>query len=133
MISTKGRYAIRLILDLAEINSDTPVPLETIAQRQEISKKYLENIVKMLVKEKLVTATSGKGGGYLLTREAKDYTILEILKVTEGSLATVACLEEGATDCPRSNKCKTLSMWKGYSDLVNDYFANITIQDLLNQ
>lgn len=131
MVSTKGRYAIRLMIDLAEQNSNTPVPLDSIANRQDISKKYLESIVKQLVNGKLVKGASGKGGGYYLTRKPEEYTIIEILRLTEGSLATVACLEEGATECPHVSSCKTLSMWKGYDKLTNDYFSKITIQDLL--
>lgn len=131
MISTKGRYAIRLMIDLAEQNSDTPVPLDAIALRQDISKKYLESIVKLLVTGKLVKGTSGKGGGYFLTKSPEEYSIIEILKLTEGSLATVACLEDGAEECPHATKCKTLSMWKGYDKLTYDYFSKITIKDLL--
>lgn len=131
MISTKGRYAIRLMIDLAEQNSATPVPLDTIAARQDISKKYLESIVKLLVTGKLVKGASGKNGGYSLTRKPDEYTIMEILKLTEGSMATVACLEEGAEECPRMEKCKTISMWRGYDNMVNDYFSKIKITDLL--
>lgn len=131
MISTKGRYAIRLMIDLAEQNSDTPVPLDSIATRQDISKKYLESIVKLLVIGKLVKGASGKNGGYFLTRKPDEYTIMEILKLTEGSMATVACLEDGAEECPRLDKCKTVSMWRGYDNMVNDYFSKITIKDLL--
>lgn len=132
MISTKGRYAIRLMIDLASQNSNTPVPLDSIAQRQEISKKYLENIVKILVAGKLVKGTSGKGGGYFLTKKPENYNIYDILLLTEGSLSTVACLEKGAEKCSRRNKCHTINMWKGYNELVKDYFSKITIADLLN-
>lgn len=131
MISTKGRYAIRLMIDLAEQNADTPIPLDAIASRQDISKKYLESIVKLLVTGKLVKGTSGKGGGYFLTRKPEEYTVYEVLRLTEGSLATVACLEDGAEKCPREEKCKTISMWKGYDKLVKEYFTNITIKDLM--
>ena len=131
MISTKGRYAIRLMIDLAEQNSEVPVPLDSIALRQAISKKYLESIVKLLVAGKLVKGASGKHGGYSLIRKPEEYTILEILKLTEGSMATVACLEDGAEECPRIDKCKTISMWRGYDELVNDYFSKITVKDLL--
>ena len=131
MISTKGRYAIRLMIDLAEQETGDPVPLDTIATRQDISKKYLESIVKLLVTGKLVKGASGKKGGYCLTRKPEEYTILEILRTTEGSMATVACLEEDAEPCPRADKCKTVSMWKGYDNLVTDYFSKITIKDLL--
>lgn len=131
MISTKGRYAIRLLIDIAEQNSPSPVTLDAIADRQQISKKYLESIVKMLVKDKLVKGASGKGGGYLLTRKPEEYTIYEILRVTEGSMATVACLEEGAPECPLKSSCKTVNMWSGFNELTKDYFSKITIKDLL--
>lgn len=131
MISTKGRYAIRLLIDIAEQNSPSPVTLDAIADRQQISKKYLESIVKMLVKDKLVKGASGKGGGYLLTRKPEEYTIYEILRVTEGSMSTVACLEEGAAECPLKSSCKTVNMWSGFNELTKDYFSKITIKDLL--
>ncbi len=131
MISTKGRYAIRLMIDLAEQGSSRPVPLDEIAERQDISKKYLESIVKLLVHGKLVKGTSGKGGGYFLTRNPEEYTVFEVLNMTEASLSTVACLTEGAVNCPHSSKCQTLDMWKGYDKLTYDYFSNITIKDLM--
>lgn len=131
MISTKGRYAIRLMIDLAEQDSNTPVPLDAIATRQDISKKYLESIVKELVKGKLVKGTSGKGGGYFLTRKPEEYTLYEILTLTEGSLATVACLSEGADECPRRESCKTLPLWSDYNNLIKDFFSSRTIKDLL--
>lgn len=131
MISTKGRYAIRLMIDLAEQGSSKPVPLDAIAERQDISKKYLESIVKLLVQGKFVKGASGKGGGYFLTRLPEEYTVFEILTLTESSLATVACLSDGAVECPHSSKCQTLDMWKGYDKLTYDYFSNITIKDLL--
>lgn len=131
MISTKGRYAVRLMIDLAEQHSNTPVPLDAIATRQNISKKYLESIVKILVTGKLVKGTSGKGGGYFLTREPSEYPIIEILQLTESSLATVSCLEKGAEKCPHEDKCQTISMWRGYDELTHNYFSKISIQDLL--
>ncbi|MGN0400948.1 MAG: RrF2 family transcriptional regulator [Acetatifactor sp.] len=131
MISTKGRYAIRLMIDLAEQNSETPVPLAAIAARQDISKKYLEAIAKSLVAGKLVKASSGKGGGYSLVRKAEEYTIWEILKLTEESMSSVACLMDGAERCPREKNCQTISMWRGYDKMVREYFSNITIKDLL--
>lgn len=134
MISTKGRYAIRLMIDLVEqanINEvPNPTPLDDIAIRQGISKKYLESIVKMLVNGKLVKGTSGKGGGYILTRKPEDYNVYEILRLTEGSMATVACLENNADLCPRQDKCKTVSMWRNYDQMVQDYFSKILISDL---
>lgn len=131
MISTKGRYAIRLMIDLAEQNTDKPTTLDAIATRQDISKKYLESIVKSLVAARLVKGTSGKGGGYFLTRKPEEYPVYEILLITEGSLSTVACLEDGAEKCPREEKCKTISMWRNYDRMVKEYFSGISIRDLL--
>lgn len=131
MISTKGRYSIRFMIDLAEQPEGTLVPLEDIAARQEISKKYLETVVNLLVKAKLVKGASGKGGGYKLLRKPQEYTVGEILKITEGTLATVACLEEDAEVCPRGKLCKTLPMWKKYDQIVHDFFYHITIDDLV--
>ena len=110
MISTKGRYAIRFMIDLAEQGTDKPIPLDESASRQDISKKYLELIAKILVKGKLVKGTSGKGGGYRLMRRPEEYTVGEILELTEGTLATVACLDMDAEQCPRKSFCKTLPM-----------------------
>ena len=132
MISTKGRYAIRFMIDLAEQPTDTPVPLDEISARQDISKKYLEIAVKLLVTGKLVKGTSGKGGGYRLLRSPDEYTIGEILELTEGTLATVACLKDDAEVCPRQDFCKTLPMWKKFDSIVHDYFFNITIADLIS-
>lgn len=132
MISTKGRYAVRFMIDLAEQSTDTPVPLDETAGRQEISKKYLETIVKILVKGKLVKGTSGKGGGYRLIRRPEEYTIGEILELTEGTLATVACLEADAEQCPRKSICKTLPMWRKFDHIMHNYFFNITLANLVN-
>lgn len=132
MISTKGRYAIRFLLDLAEQPANQPVPLDEIANRQDISKKYLESVVKILVTAKMVKGTSGKGGGYLLLRKPEEYTIGEILRTTEVSLASVACLMDNAEPCPRVNNCRTLPMWRKFDSMVNDYFDGITIADLIN-
>lgn len=131
MISTKGRYAIRFMIDLAEQPEGNAIPLDDIARRQDISKKYLESIVKLLVTGKLVKGTSGKGGGYRLLRKPEEYTIGEILTITEGSLATVACLDHDAEKCPREAFCKTLPMWKKYDAMVHDFFYGITIADLV--
>lgn len=132
MISTKGRYAIRFMIDLAEQPTDMPVPLDEISTRQDISKKYLEIVVKLLVTGKLVKGTSGKGGGYRLLRRPEEYTIGEILELTEGTLATVACLKNDAEVCPRQDSCKTLPMWKKFDSIVHDYFFNITLADLIS-
>lgn len=132
MISTKGRYAVRLMIDLAQQHSTQPVPLDTIANRQGISKKYLESIVKILVTGKLVKGTSGKGGGYLLMREPSQINVYEILELTEGPMCSVACLSPDAEDCPREKSCQTISMWKNYDAMVKNYFSQITIQSLID-
>ena len=131
MISTKGRYALRVMIDLAKQHKDGYIPLKEIAERQGISKKYLEIIVKELVTAKLLKGVSGKGGGYMLSRRPEDYSVGEILEVTEGSLAVVACLSVGAEHCPRAEKCETLPMWSEYNQLVHDYFYNKKLSDLL--
>ena len=131
MISTKGRYAIRVMLDLAEHAGEGYVPLKSIAERQEVSKKYLEIIVKDLVRGGLLTGVSGKGGGYKLCRDPKDYTVGEVLELMEGSLAPVACLAKGASTCPRSSTCKTLPMWLEFDNMVHDYFESKRLSDLL--
>lgn len=129
-ISTKGRYAVRVMTDLAEHIGGGYIPLKEIAERHEISQKYLEGIMTDLSKKGLVDALHGKGGGYKLVKNAEDYTVKEILLCTEGSLTTVACLEEGASPCSRAAECRTLSLWKNLDKLVNDYFEGITIADL---
>ncbi len=131
MISTKGRYALRVMIDLAEHGGDGFVPLKDVAERQEISKKYLEIIVRDLVGAKLVTGVSGKGGGYRLCREPKDCSVGEILEVTEGSLATVACLSGGATPCPRAAKCPTLPLWADFDRMTHEYFFGKKLSELL--
>ena len=131
LISTKGRYALRVMVDLAEHQSDGFIPLKVIAERQEISEKYLENIIKLLVKAKLLTGLRGKGGGYQLTKAPEQYTVESILRITEDSMAPVACLEPGAEACPRAAECRTLSMWQGLDKLITEYFANITLADLM--
>lgn len=130
LISTKGRYALRVLIDLAEHRSDGYIPLKVIAQRQEISEKYLESIIKLLVKAKLLKGLRGKGGGYQLTKEPKQYTVDAVLRLTEESLAPVACLEEGAAVCPRRTVCRTLSMWQGLDELIHGYLSGITLADL---
>ncbi len=130
MISTKGRYALRVMIDLVQQNTENYVPLEKIAARQCISKKYLEIILRVLVKEKLIKGLRGKGGGYKLTRIPEDYTVGEILELTEGPLASVACLQPGAEVCENRNECKTIAMWTRFDQMVHDFFYNITLADL---
>ena len=130
-ISTKGRYAIRVMIDLAENNTGKYIPLKDIAARQDISEKYLENIISALTKAHFLEGLRGKGGGYKLTREPHQYTIGSILRLTEGSLAPVACLDDQPNKCPRVTTCKTLSMWENFYKMIEDYFDGITLEDLL--
>lgn len=132
MISTKARYALRVMIDLAQHQENGYIPLKEIAKRQEISEKYLEIILKTLVKENILKGLRGKGGGYMLTRLPEEYTIGEIIELTEGSLAPVACLMPGADACRRAVECITLPLWKKYDTLIHDFFYNITLADLLN-
>lgn len=131
-ISTKGRYAIRVMVDLAEHNTDSFITLMDIAERQGISEKYLESIVSVLSKNDILISMRGKGGGYKLARQPGEYTVGEILRVTEGSFAPVACLEKKPNRCVNATGCKTLKMWEGFEKVINEYFDNITIEDLLS-
>ena len=133
LISTKGRYALRVMIDLAEHRGDGFIPLKTIAQRQEISEKYLESIIKLLVKSKLLSGVRGKGGGYRLTKAPDRYTVGDILRLTEESLAPVACLATGADACPKAAACRTLPLWKGLEQVISDYLDNVTVADLMQQ
>lgn len=131
MISTKGRYALRVMLDLAEQESEKFVPLEEIAARQEISKKYLEAILKTLVQNNLLEVLRGRRGGYKLTKKPADYTVGEILKLTdEENLTIVSCLKSDCVPCGRKDFCKTLPMWKKFDRLTHEFFSKITLQDL---
>ena len=131
MISTRGRYALRVMIDLAEHREEEYVPLKDIAERQQISKKYLEIIVRDLVKGKMITGVSGKGGGYRLDRDPEDYPVGEIIELMEGSLASVACLENDALPCPRAAMCETLPMWKEYDQVVRNFFYSKKLSDLV--
>ena len=131
MISTKGRYALRVMIDLAEHEDGSCIPLKDIAARQGISKKYLEIIVKDLVTGGLIVGTSGKGGGYQLCRKPEKYSIGEILELTEGNLSSVACLTDKKNPCPRSSTCQTLPMWTEYNNLVHDFFYGKKLTDLI--
>lgn len=133
LLSTKGRYALRVMIDLAENQKDGYVPLKETADRQEISEKYLEGILKTLVQQNMLTGVRGKGGGYRLTRPPENYTVGEILRLTEGSLAPVACLESGARPCPRMAQCRTLPMWEGLDRLISQYLDGITVADLMRR
>lgn len=131
LISTKGRYALRVLIDMAEHQAAGYVPLKEVAARQEISEKYLESIVKTLVKEGILTGLRGKGGGYRLRKEPDQYKVSSILQLTEGSLSPVACLEQGGAPCPRMADCRTLPMWKGLNDAIQSYLEGFTIADLM--
>ncbi len=130
MISTKGRYGLRVMIDLAEQNDDKYIPLKDIAARQDISKKYLEIIVKDLVNGKLLVGVSGKGGGYKLCRDPKDIPVGEIIELMEGSLSPVACLMEPNNICPRKDQCETLPLWTEYEALVHDFFYSKSLSDI---
>ena len=131
LVSTKGRYALRIMIDLAEHQNAGYIPLKEVAQRQGISEKYLESIIKLLVKANLLNGVRGKGGGYRLTRQPQEYPLGEILRLTEGSLAPVACLEEGAHPCGRAAQCRTLPVWNRLGQLIGDYLDSVTLRDLL--
>ncbi len=131
MISTKGRYALRVMLDLAGHGGDGYVPLKEIAERQQISKKYLEILMRELVAGGLIEGVSGKGGGYRLCRAPEDYPLGEILERMEGTLAAVACLAPGAKPCPRAEQCGTLSLWAEYNRITRDFFYGKRLSDLL--
>lgn len=130
MISTKGRYALRVMIDLAERQSMEYIPLKEIAKRQNISQKYLESIMTILSKHDFIEALHGKGGGYRLNRAPEDYRVGDILRLTEGTLAPVACLEEGAAPCEHALECRTLPLWTGLGNVVNAYLDSITVADL---
>ncbi len=133
MISTKGRYALRIMVELARCHGEEPMPLKEVAQRHDISNKYLEAIVKLLVQSGLVVGSRGKGGGYKLARDAGEITILEILDATEGSLVPVSCLEGNPEQCPKSHQCVTLPMWQGLNQVIQDYLSHISLEQLVQQ
>ena len=132
-VSTRGRYALRLMLDLAMNNTGEPVRLKDVAKRQEISEKYLEQIISILNKAGFVKSVRGPAGGYSLKRKPEEYTVGMILRITEGSLAPVACLDHDPVLCDRSADCITLPVWQGLSRAINEYLDSITLQDILDQ
>ena len=131
IVSTKGRYALRVMIDLAEQHKDERVPLKEIAERQGISQKYIEAIMTLLSKNHFVDAVHGKGGGYQLNKKPEEYKVGDILRLTEGSLSPVACLEKGAEVCPRKAGCRTLPMWTKLDEIVENYLDSISIADLM--
>lgn len=131
MISTRGRYALRVIIDLAENNGEGYTAMKEVADRQGISLKYLERILPLLVKANMIEGVHGKGGGYRLTRAPEDYRIGDILRLTEGNIISVSCLDCKSEPCRRSAECRTLPMWKGLDSVVNGYLDSITVADLM--
>jgi transcriptional regulator, Rrf2 family len=132
-ISTKGRYALRLMVDLAEHKDNGFIALKDVAKRQNISKKYLEQIVPVLNGAGLLTTNRGNRGGYKLAKEPKEYTVGDILRITEGSIAPVSCLESDVNSCERKNFCQTLYVWEGLYKVVNEYLDGITVQDIVDK
>ena len=132
-ISTKGRYALRVMLDIAMHDDGKFIPLKDIAMRQELTVKYLEQIISLLNKAGYLQSLRGNSGGYRLTKRPDEYIIGDILRITEGSMAPVACLDDHPNQCERASSCKTLQMWENFYKLINEYFDGITLEDLLEQ
>jgi len=131
MVSTRGRYALRVIIDLAENAGDGHVPMREVAERQGLSLKYLERILPLLVSANLVEGVHGKGGGYRLSKDPSKISVGEVLRITEGDIAPVACLENNAVECEHINDCRTLPVWKGLNDRINEYLDSVSIADLM--
>ena len=131
MISTKGRYALRVMIDLAEHGNGRFIPMKDVTERQNISQKYMERIMSHLSKAGFVEGVHGKGGGYRLSREPVDYKIGDILRLTEGTLAPVTCLEQGGTPCTRAAECRTLPLWTELDRFIRGYLDSVTIADLM--
>ena len=132
-ISTKGRYALRMLTDIALNQDNGYVSLKEIAERQGISKKYLEQIVPLLSKSKIIKANRGNKGGYIINGKPEDHTVGEVLRATEGSLAPVSCLEYEPNDCEHLNECATIEIWKGLYKLITEYLDGITIRDIADK
>ncbi len=133
MISTRGRYALRMMVDLAEHQGEGYISLKDIAARQDISKKYLEQIIPILNRASLLDASRGFAGGYRLVKPPRDYTVGEIIRATEGNLAPVSCLEGSVNTCPRCSECATLFVWEGLQKMENEYLDSISLQDILDK
>lgn len=132
-ISTKGRYALRMLIELASHSEDSYVSLKEISEHQNISKKYLEQIVPMLNKSGILRTNRGNKGGYMLAKPASECTVGDVLRATEGSLAPVSCLDYETNDCPRANYCATLYVWEGLNKVVVDYLDSVSIQDIVDR
>jgi Rrf2 family protein len=130
MVSTKGRYALRVMLDLAENGGDGYLTLTDVSKRQDISQKYMEAIMPGLVKSGLVEAAHGKNGGYRLARPAETYTVGEVLRASEGPISSVACLD-GMFECPRADTCRTLPIWKKLNEMIDDYLNSLPLTDFI--
>ena len=131
MISTRGRYALRVLIDLAEHNDGNYIPMKDVAERQDLPLKYLERILPVLTQNKLIVGLHGKGGGYRLVRSPDEYTVGEILRLTEGNLVPVSCLEQDAEPWERAAECRTLDMWTKFFKMTNEFFDGITVADLM--
>lgn len=131
MISTRGRYALRVMIDLAENQTAGYIPMKDVARRQGLSLKYLERILPVLAKNGMIEGVQGKGGGYRLTRTPEGYRVGDILRLTEGDLAPVSCLECGAEPCQRAGDCRTMPLWMGLQEVINEYLDSVTIADLM--
>ena len=132
-ISTKGRYALRMLIDLAEHKESGYISLKDIAKRQQISKKYLEQIIPIFNHTGMLLTNRGAQGGYKLARKPEQYTVAEVLRLTEGSIAPVACLDQDPNECERSAECVTLPIWQGLYDVITEYLEGITLQDILDK
>ncbi|MCD8199846.1 MAG: RrF2 family transcriptional regulator [Coriobacteriaceae bacterium] len=132
LVSTKGRYALRVMVDLAQHTDEDRIPLKEIAERQEISEKYLESIIRLLVRDGFVVGARGKGGGYTLTRAPQDYDVYSILVAADESLAPVSCLEDEPVICPRAADCPTLPLWRNLDQLIEDYLQGVSLADLVD-
>ncbi len=133
MISTKGRYALRLMIDVAAYSNGEVVSLKDISKRQDVSIKYLEQVVSLLIKGGMLISVRGNNGGYLLAKKPSEYTAGDILRVAEGTLAPIACLQFDPIKCERQDSCSTIDFWRGYYKVINDYVDNITLEDLANK
>ena len=133
IVSTRGRYALRVLIDLAEHGDEERIPLKDVAERQSISQKYIESIMTLLSKNGFVDGVHGKGGGYKLNRRPDEYSVGEILELMEGPLSPVACLACDAAPCPRAAECQTLPLWEGYDQLTHEYFYSKRLTDLMKK
>lgn len=133
IVSTRGRYALRVLIDMAEHSEQDRIPLKEIAERQNISQKYIESIMTLLSKNHFVDGVHGKGGGYKLNRSLEEYKVGDILRLTEGTLAPVNCLQKGAPECEKKAECRTISMWTKLDDLIENYLDSVSIAELVRK